>query len=347
VPGKFYRALVAALAGLTLAGAATAEPTDRLDRFRELAASQLGLAQLLESETSVDAYREIWALLDDEIVESLASGGVFASLEFLQDRLDAFAEVWGGASLRLSRVGDRLVGAFVLDERSDANSVRVYGSLRGEPALLTVFHRAGRPSVALLPAARGGGAFVVTWEGQPTGWGPRPLRVEVLRREGDTVRVAWSSADVFTEGLRARTWSVRGADLRVRYELRYPGWAPGCEGQTEREDVYRIDPGGTVSRVSRRDYNAWHRELGAVVERLVSAVASGDEATLAALVPDASLRSRLPAGLAPEPACDAREGGAAGDAVSVAAAADRRPWTLTFRRPGGRWRLTAARPVLQ
>jgi hypothetical protein len=33
--------------------------------------------------------------------------------------------------------------------------------------------------------------------------------------------------------------------------------------------------------------------------------------------------------------------------VSVAAAAGRHPWTLTFRRPGGRWRLTAAGPVLQ
>jgi len=346
VPGKFYRALAAALAGLTLAGASAADSTDRLDRFRELAAAQLGLAQLLESETPADAYREIWALLDDEIVESLGSGGVFASLEFVQDRLDAFAEVWGGASLRLVRVGDLLVGAFVLDERSDGNSVRVYGTLRGEPALLTVFYRAGRPSVSLLPAARDGATFVATWEGQPSGWGPRPLRVEVLRRDGDGVRVVWSSADLFTDGLLARSWSVRGADLRVRYELRYPGWAPGCDGQTEREDLYRVGAGGLVSRVSRQDYNAWHRELGAVVDRLLAALATGDETTVRALVPDATLRSRLPVGLAFEPACDAREGGT-GDAVSVAAAAERRPWTLTFRRPGGRWRLTAARPVLQ
>jgi hypothetical protein len=346
VPGKVYRALVAALAGLTLAGAAAADPTDRLDRFRELAAAQLGLAQVLESEAPANAYREIWALLDDEIVESLGSGGVFASLEFLQDRLDAFAEVWGGASLRLARVGELLVGAFVLDERSDANSVRVYGTMRGEPALLTVFYRAGRPSLSLLPAARDDSTFVVTWEEQPSAWGSRPLRVEVLRRDGDRVRVAWSSADVFTDGLLARTWSVRGADLRVRYELRYPGWTPGCDGQTEREDVYRVGAGGVVNRVSRQDYNAWHRELGAVVERLLAALATGDDSTLRALVPDAALRTRLPAGLAFEPACDAREG-AGGDTVSVAAAADRRPWTLTFRRPGGRWRLTAARPVLQ
>ena len=345
MPGNFYRALVAALAGVTIAAAA-AHPADRLDRFRELAASQLGLAQLLESEPPADAYREIYALLDDEIVESLGSGGIFASLAFLQDRLDAFAEVWGGASLRLARSGDLLVGAFVLDERSAANSVRVYGSLRSEPALLSVLYRAGRPSLYLLPAARDGAAFVVAWEGPPSGWGTRPLRLDVLRRDGDRVRVAWSSADLFTEGLLARSWSVRGSDLRVRYELRYPGWAPGCDGQTEQEDVYRVAASGVVSRVSRQEHNAWHRELGAVVERLTSALATRDEATLTALVPDRTLRSRLPTSLAFDPACDAREG-AGGDGVSVAAAADRHPWTLTFRRPGGRWRLTAAGPVLQ
>ena len=344
--GKANRALIAALAGLLLVGASAPGPADRLDRFRELAASQLSLAHIAESETPADAYREIYALLDEEIVDSLGSGGPFASLEFLQDRLDAFAEVWGGASLHLTRAGDLLVGAFVLDERSTANSVRVYGSLRGEPALLTVLSRAGRPSVYLLPSARGGGVpFVAAWEGAPSGWGTRPLRLEVLRRAGDGVQVGWSTAELFTDDLLARTWSVRGGDLRVRYELRYPGWAPGCDGQTEQEDVYRVAATGVVSRISRQQYNAWHRELGAVVDQLVAALATRDEATLATLVPDRGLRSRLPSDLAFEPACDARSVG--GDVVSVAAAADRHPWTLTFRRPGGRWRLTAAAPVLQ
>jgi len=232
----------------------------------------------------------------------------------------------------------------VLDEASTANSVRVYGSLRGEPALLTVLYRAGRPSLYLLPASRD--SLVVTWEGAPSGRGTRPLRLEVLRRDGDRVRVAWSSADLFTDGLLARSWSVRGNDLRVRYELRYPGWAPGCEGQTEQEDVYRVASSGVVSRISRQEHNPWHRELGAVVDRLMVALAAGDDATLTVLVPDRALRSRLPTGLAFDPACNARES-AGGDAVSVAAAADHHPWTLTFRRPGGRWRLTAAGPVLQ
>jgi hypothetical protein len=60
-------------------------------------------------------------------------------------------------------------------------------------------------------------------------------------------------------------------------------------------------------------------------------------------VPDKELRARLPA-LVSEPACDAQESGR--DAVSVAAATDdQQPWSLTFRRAGTRWRLTAAAPV--
>lgn len=343
---KFCWALVVGLAVLAGAGPADAGRGDRLDRFRELAASRLGLAQILDDDAPAEAFREIYALLDDEIVESLASGGPFASLEFLQDRLDTFGETWGGAALRLVRAGGLLVGAFTLDERSAANSVRVYGPLRGEQALLTALYREGRPSVHGLPGGRDAAAFLVAWEGPPSGWGTRPLRVELLRREADGVRVAWSTVPLFGDGLRARSWSVRGGELRIRYEVRYPGWAPGCAGQTEHEDVYRIVGPGTVARVARQEHDAWHRDLHAVVERLLDALAAGDQTTLIALVPDRALRSRLPATLRSEPTCDAREG-AAGEAVSVAAAADRQPWALTFRRAGAGWRLTAATRVLQ
>ena len=91
------------LAGFAGTPALAADRGDRLDRFRELAASRLGLVQILDTDDPAEAFREIYALLDDEIVESLASGGPFASVEFLQDRLDTFAEAWGGASLRLVR----------------------------------------------------------------------------------------------------------------------------------------------------------------------------------------------------------------------------------------------------
>jgi hypothetical protein len=346
---KLRWALVAGLAGLAaLAGAGLADAAgqvDRLDRFRELAASRLALAQLLDEESSAEALREIYALLDDEIVDSLVSGGPFASLAFLQDRLDTFGEAWGGAVLRLVQAGDLLVGAFTLDERASGNSVRVYGALRGEPALLRAFYRAGRPSVYRLP----GGAtapLLVAWEGPASGWGTRTLRVDLLRRDGDAVRVAWSTASLFGDDLRVRSWSVRGGELRIRYEVRYPGWAPGCQDQTEQEDVYRMSPTGEPTRVARREHDAWHRDLHAAVERLVGALGARDDAAVAALVPDRALRRRLPPTLRAEPTCDARDGAGA-ETVSVAAAAERQPWTLTFRRLGSRWRLTGASPVLQ
>ena len=344
---NLHGALVIGLAVLAAVGvAAASDRGDRLDRFRELAASRLGLAQILEVDAPAEAYRDIYALLDDEMVESLASGGPFASPAFLQDRLDTFAEAWGGATLRLVRAGGLLVGAFVLDERSAANSVRVYGRLGADgPALLTALYRQGRPTVYALPGLRDG-AFLVAWEGPPSGWGTRPLRVELLRRDGDGVRVAWSTAEVLGDGLLARSWSVRGGDVRIRYEVRYPGWAPGCEGQTEHEDVYRLTAATAVVRVARQEHHAWHRDLHAAVGRLVSALAERDETTLSALVPDRGLRSRLPSSLHPEPACDARDG-PGGNAVSVAAAAEGQPWTLTFRRLGARWRLTGAARVLQ
>lgn len=344
MPALPWRPLLAGFFVLAVAAPGAAGDVDRLDRFRELAASRLGLVQLIEPESGPESFRDIYAVLDDEVVDNLAAGGPFASLAFLQDRLDAFGEVWGGASLKVVRAGGVLIGAFMLDERAPANSLRVYGTLRGEPALLTALYREGRPT--LHGGGTDGAPLIVTWEGLQSGWGTRPLRIEVLRRDGDRMRVAWSTAEMFPDGLLARSWSIRGADIRIRYEVRYPGWAPGCDGQTEQEDVYRVTP-AAITRIGRKPIDAWHRELHATVQRLTSALAARDEPTLTALVPDRGLRGRLPAGLRTEPACDAREG-TAGDAVSVAAVAeDQRPWALTFRRLAAGWRLTGASPVLQ
>src|SRR5262249_59311152 len=99
---------------------------------------------------------------------------------------------------------------------------------------------------------------------------------------------------------------VRGSDITVRHEARYPGWTPGCDGQAEYEDVYRLTPGGsTFARAARRDVNAWHRELHAMASSLFTALGKGDRAMLGKLVPDAAVRKRLPATLRSEPACDA------------------------------------------
>lgn len=324
---------------------ATTSAADRLERFRELAQSRLA-AQAVGIDAGADAHREILALVDDEIVESLGSGGVFASTEFLQERLDGFAEAWGGATLRIHRMGTLVVGAFQLSEAPAGGFVRVYGRLGAEAALLATLARDGRPTVHPLPRATGGTPqCLVAWEGAPSGRGSRALRLDLVRQRGDGVHTVWSLGDG-DEPLMARAHRVRGGEVEVRYELHYPGWTPGCDRQTEQEDVYRLAPSGTFARVSRRQLNPWHQALRQAAARLFTALAGGDRGALAAVVPDASLRSRLPTSLTPEPACDAADG-TNPTAASVAAAAARGPWALTFRRTGGRWHLTAATPVLE
>jgi hypothetical protein len=339
-------AAVGLLALSALGPAAAGEATDRLERFRQLATSRLGAAQVLGGETSLD---DLWSLLDEEIVESLASGGVFASLAFLQDRLDGLAEVWGGASLRLTRVGALTVGAFHLSDSVGGNSVRVYGEPDGGAQLLAAVQREGRPIVEPLPPGPDGAAqLLVAWEGPFTGRGGRLLRLDLMRRRGANVTTVWSTAEVFPDGLTVRDWRVRGREIRVRYELRYAGWVPGCERQTEQEDIYRLSPdGGTFTRASRRQHNAWHQAFRRTVAGLFDALDAHDPGALAALVPDERVRRRLPTSLRPEPACDAPDGPEP-TTVSVAASGEGgAPWALTWEHVSGRWRLRGAAPVLQ
>jgi hypothetical protein len=342
------------LAGLAMLGTATlvtdrpdaAGPVDRLDQFRMLARERsLGNGA---ADTSPDAYREMYALLDEEIVESLGTGGLYASTGFLQDRLDAFGEAWGAAVVDVVRVGRLMVGAFQMSDAPGVNSVRVYGRLGGDAALLTTLSRDGRPTVyPWAPAPSGAAQFVTAWEGPATGRGIRTLRLDLVRQHGDDLRVVWSSTDLFPEGLTVRTYSVRGDEIRVRYEPDYPGRTPGCEGQTEAEAVFRTSPeSGTLVSRSGRELNGWHRELRATAAQLFDALAAGDEASLAKLVADVQIRRRLPSTLRPDAACDATDGTASPQSVSVAATAEHTPWALTFHRGGARWRLVAAGPVL-
>src|SRR5207244_1239545 len=75
--------VLAALAGLGDAVFGASGVPDRLDRFRELALIWQGRVQT-GAELTADAYREMYALLDEEIVESLTSGGPYASPGFLR-----------------------------------------------------------------------------------------------------------------------------------------------------------------------------------------------------------------------------------------------------------------------
>ncbi len=336
------------LACLTASPLGADNPSDRLDRFRALAAARLSLAELADSERAAEAYREIYALLDDEVVDSLASGGVFATPAFLQDRLDGFAEVWGGAWLRLHRVGSFTIGTFQLSEGPGGSAVRVYGTQGGEARLVTAHQRQGRPTLYPLSGTNSRTAALIVWEGVATGRGTRALRVDLVRQRGDDVALAWSTADVFPEGLMARQWRVRGTEVWVRYELRYPGWTPGCQGQTEQEDVFRPGPDGDrLVRTSVRQHDGWHRALHQAVTALVQALASGDPAPLAALVPNPRVREQLPARLERAQVCDAPDGPEPATVSVAATAGDQGPWTLMFRRSGSQWRLTAASPVLE
>jgi hypothetical protein len=202
-----------------------AGPLDRLDQFRQLARAHSALG-LGETDASPDAYRGMYALLDEEIVESLGTGGLYASTGFLQDRLDAFGEAWGAAAVDVLPVGRLVVGAFQLSEAPGVNSVRVYGRLGGEAALLTTLSREGRPTVYPWSPAPGGAAqFVAAWEGPVTGQGVRPLRLDLVRQQGDGVSVVWSTNDLFPDGLMARAYSSSTRSARATRGA-WPGWSP-------------------------------------------------------------------------------------------------------------------------
>lgn len=323
---------------------------DRLDRFRELARTRLTEADTAGGEQARSLYREIYALLDGEIVESLDSGSIFASEGFLQDRLDAFNDVWGGAALHVVKLGPLVVGAFRLADASEANSVRVYGSVRGEGKLLGRMHREANPTLYPMPPARGGRPqFLVAWEAAHSGRGTTPVRIDLIRQEGDSIGTVWSTADLFGGDVQTWSYAVRGSEITLRYELQYPGWVPGCEDQTEQEDRYRYTTARqTFMRARRQLHAAWHREAHAAIDRFFAALRTDNAAALRELVPDARVRAGLPPALAPEPACDAADGSPP-STLSLAATVgpERRPWTLTFRRAGTAWRLVAAAPVIE
>ena len=325
-------------------------PIDRLERFRSLAAARLGPLELSGGEPAPEVVGELYALLDDEILDNLASGSLFASEGFLQERLDALQEVWGGAAFRVLALGGGglTVVAVQLSPGGWGNSVRVYGPSGSRAALVRAIHREGVPALHEMPPTRAGDPqFLVAWVGPQSSRGTTGLRLELWRMRGESLDLAWSTDGVIEGGLVISRFALGPQQVSFRYEVRYPGWKPGCDGQTEHEDLYRYATGGETFVLARRQVvNGWHREFHAVLARFLAALGTPDRRALARWVPDGALSARLPARLEPDLACDAADGPSPA-AVTVAAVepAGGRPWSLVFRRAGVGWRLAAAAPV--
>lgn len=341
------------LAALAL-GAGPIVARDGLESFRELAA-RVGPAP------TDDAVGAVYRLVDEEILASLSGGGLFASPEFIRERLEGFHSAWGGAQFRVLRLGaegpDALtVALYELTGVEGPGSVRVFSGTGAAVSLARTITHGGRPEAFAWPTTRGGSPqLVLAWVGAADATGHHPLRLEIWRLGRAGLTRVWSSADVFPEGLRAVSWRVGTGEMLVRYELRYPGWKPGCEGQAEQEEAFRHVPASdAVASARRQTFNGWHRDLARDVTRFFTAVERGDRSALAELVPDPALRARLPGGLVPEPACDLATPDAPNTVVVAATdergaerAAGLRPWSLWWSREARGWRLAGAAPVLQ
>lgn len=342
----------AVLAAALMVSASAAAPDDPRERFKQLA------RRYVERDGDAGVVSELFALIDAEVIDSLKSGGPFASAAFIRERLDGFTAEWGGLALEVvepaSLPRDRLLLVLGTVMRGEPRGwLRVYSGEPERAATLTTVVHDGTPEFHGWPNGRDGARqFLVSWRGTPTGRGSRPMYLELWRHpaRGGVTRV-WQSDEAFPEGVAVTDFAVKGARIRIRYETRYPGWTPGCEGETEQEDTYHQPSGGDrLVLQDRRVLHAWHRELHAVVTRFFTALGAGDQKTLASLVRDASVRARVPATLRLEAACDQLAGDGSG-AVVVAATDARHdrltPWSLTWRREPRGWRLTAATPVLE
>jgi hypothetical protein len=341
----------AALGLLLTASAVMAAPEDRLDHFRAVAGRYAAAA---EPDAAAAILPELLDLVDAEIGENLASGHPFASAAFIQERLNAFSDAWGGAvfkvvAIRQGTPGPALLGLVTVMRGEPLGSLRFYGHRRDGTALLAAVTHPGQVDVREWPGA---GQLLASWSGAETGRGSRVLHLESWRlRPGLSPARTWSSADTFPGGLRVTGFGVKADTLMVRYEIQYPGWKPGCPDETEHEDLYRQPARGAgLLLVRRRVVNGWHRDLHSAATRLYVALGAGDRRVLAALVTDPSLRARLPRDLRAEPVCDERDPATPGTVI-VAATRERdqqrEPWTLAWQRGPRGWRVAAARPVLE
>jgi hypothetical protein len=352
IPWALLIGLVAAVAPVRLEAA-----PDRLERFRAVAREQLmTAADAAERERAI---RDLYEIVDAEVLDSLRGAEPFSSVVFIRERLDALMDAWGGATLRVVRIpaaGRRApvtVGLYSLVGVDGSGSLRLYVGSGADASLTAVATHDGLLEAQVWPAGSDRVVRVLAlWSGPPAAHGVRSLHGELWQlREPDRVTRAWSTAAEERGGLQVTEWRTQPGELVVRYQPHYPGWKPGCADQLEEEDHYRLAADGGLAVARRQIANAWRRDLGVAADALFRAVASGDARAVARMVPAATVRARLPAVLVAEPLCE--QIGPAGPRGPVTMAATelrdgrRVPWTLSWTRGPQGWRLSGARPVLQ
>ena len=162
--------------------------------------------------------------------------------------------------------GPLTLGLYSLTGVEGSGSLRVYAGTGPGAALAAASTQDGLLDARVWPAGpdRAARVFAV-WSGPPAAHGVRALHAELW---AGAIASGWSARGPpppsGPTGCGSAGWRTRRR-ARVRYELRYPGWEPGCDGQTEQEDLYRLDRGGRSRAGARQVANGWHRELGAAV----------------------------------------------------------------------------------
>src|SRR5262249_26285947 len=157
----------------------------------------------------------LFAVVDDEILDNLRSGGIFASAEFIQDRVKAFSDEWGGVAFAVAQPargrGAPTLGPFAATRHELRGSPRLYARAKSDVALLAASTHEGGLEVRAWPPARSGATqFLASWVGAPGGRASRTLLVELWRAGADdgATRV-WTSADAFPGGLLTTGFQVK------------------------------------------------------------------------------------------------------------------------------------------
>ena len=353
---RIGRALAIALL-LALAPARLGAAPDRLDRFRAVAREQLMTAT--DAPARERAVRDLYELVDAEVLDSLRGDEPFSSVVFIRERLDALMEAWGGATLRVVRIpaaGRRApvtVGLYSLVGVEGSGSLRLFVGSGPGASLAAASTHDGLLDAQVWPAGPDRIARILAlWGGPPAAHGVRTLHGELWQaREPDRVERAWSTTTREPEGLAVTEWRTQPGELVVRYQPHYPGWKPGCVDQMEQEDHYRLAADGALAVARRQVINAWRRDLGVAADVLFRAIERADARAVARLVPAAAVRARLPAVLVAEPVCEQIGPAGARGPVTMAATEVREggrvPWALSWTRSPSGWRVSSARPVLE